>query len=95
MSAALAAELLEHNIAVNTLAPVSAVITPGVEMLGIDQSDPNFRAEPVEAMAEAALALCSEPAAMRTGETTYSVEFLRRIGRVVRNLDGRGEVNID
>ena len=94
MSAAMAAELLEHNIAVNTLSPVSAVITPGVEMLGIDQSDPNFRTEPVEAMAEAALLLCSERADVRTGETAYSLELLRRIGRVVRNLDGRGEVSI-
>jgi len=46
-------------------------------------------------MAEAALVLCSERAAVRTGETTYSVEFLRRIGRTVRGLDGTGEISID
>lgn len=94
MTAGMAAELYARNIVVNALAPVSAVITPGVAALGIDQSDPNFKAEPVEAMAEAALALCERDVRAVTGECIYSVEWLRRIGRPVRGLDGRGEISV-
>jgi hypothetical protein len=44
--------------------------------------------EPVEAMAEAALALASCDAKL-TGRVTYSLELLRELGREPRTLDGR------
>lgn len=85
-STGLAAELYEDGIAVNSLAPVAAVMTPGVEALGVVPEAFRLRAEPVEVMAEAALALCSPGAP--TGRILYSVEFLRETGRDVRGLDG-------
>lgn len=95
VTAGLAAEVLADNIAVNALAPVAAVMTPAIEALGINQDDPNFRTEPVEAMAEAALALCTCAPGEHTGEIVYSLELLRRLGRPVRGVDGRGEIPID
>ena len=45
--------------------------------------------EPVEAMAEAALVLCSCDPASMTGRVTYSVRLLEELGRPMRTLDGR------
>lgn len=84
----LAAELAGQGVAVNTLAPVAAVITPGVEALGIDKFIEPSMIEPVEAMAEAALALCCCPPEL-TGRVTYSLPLLAELGREVRTLDGR------
>jgi hypothetical protein len=44
--------------------------------------------EPIEAMAEAALALATCDAKL-SGRVTYSLELLRELGREVRTLDGR------
>jgi citronellol/citronellal dehydrogenase len=90
----IAAELYADGIAVNALAPVAAVITPGVLAKGLTSGDTNWidpsMIEPVEAMAEAALVLCScDPAAV-TGRVTYSVKLLEGLGRSIRTLDGRG-----
>ncbi len=88
MSTGLAAELYDDNIAVNSLAPVAAVITPGVEALGIaDWIEPSMT-EPIEAMAEAALALCTGDPSTLTGRVVYSLELLAELGRVLRTLDG-------
>jgi len=84
----LAAELHEHNIAVNLVAPVGAVYTPGLDNLGLD-FDPNHPAvEKEEHIAEAALALVTEPANMRTGTIAWSYKFLDEIGRTTMTLDG-------
>ena len=45
-------------------------------------------AEPVECMAEAALALCEPADPMITGRILYSKPFLEELGRGVRTLDG-------
>jgi NAD(P)-dependent dehydrogenase (short-subunit alcohol dehydrogenase family) len=88
LTAGIAAELSPAGIAVNTLAPVAAVITAAVRMTGADKWIVPEMIEPVEAMAEAALALsvCSPEL---TGRITYSLDLLRELGREVRTLDGR------
>ena len=79
LSTGLAAEVHEHGIVVNSLAPVAAVLTPGVEALGVVPEEFRRTAEPVEVMAEAALALCSPGAP--TGRVTYSRDLLTELGR--------------
>ena len=83
-----AAEFSEKGIAINTLAPVAAVITPGVESKGIAQFIEDSMIEPVEAMAEAALLLSSCDPARLTGRVTYSGDLLEEFGREIRALDG-------
>jgi citronellol/citronellal dehydrogenase len=87
MSAGLAAELAARNIAVNTLAPVEAVASEGALETGT--IDDAAHMEPVEAMAEAALALCSRPPAELSGRCVLSLELLAELGIAVRTLDGR------
>jgi NAD(P)-dependent dehydrogenase (short-subunit alcohol dehydrogenase family) len=89
LSTGLAAEFYAQGIAVNALAPVAAVITPGVEATDVGKWIEPSMIEPVEAMAEAALALCSGDPATLTGRVVYSVRFLEEIGRPIRTLDGR------
>jgi NAD(P)-dependent dehydrogenase (short-subunit alcohol dehydrogenase family) len=84
----IAAELSSYGIAVNTLAPVQAVITPGVTLVGADKWIEPSMIEPVEAMAEAALALCCCDPEKLTGRITYSLHLLRELGREIRTLDG-------
>ena len=72
----------------NTLAPVAAVITAAVRLTGADKWIKPEMIEPVEAMAEAALALANCDAKL-TGRVTYSLDLLRELGREIRTLDGR------
>lgn len=88
-STGLAAELYSDGIAVNALSPVAAVITPGLEAMGVSQFIEPSMIEPVEAMAEAALALCSGDPATLTGRVAYSLRLLEELGRPIRTLDGR------
>jgi NAD(P)-dependent dehydrogenase (short-subunit alcohol dehydrogenase family) len=88
LSAGIAAELSHAGIAVNTLAPVAAVITAAVRLTGAEQWIKPEMVEPVEAMAEAALALASCDATL-TGRVTYSLDLLRELRRELRTLDGR------
>jgi NAD(P)-dependent dehydrogenase (short-subunit alcohol dehydrogenase family) len=84
----IAAELYEDGIAVNALAPVAAVITAGVAAVGADKWIEPSMIEPIEAMAEAALALsCCDPKGL-TGRITYSLRLLEELGREIRTLDG-------
>lgn len=87
LTAGIAAELSGDGIAVNTLAPVAAVLTPGVEALGAARWIEPSMIEPVEAIAEAALALATCDASL-TGRVTYSLPLLRELGREIRTLDG-------
>ena len=94
LTAGLAAEFEGSGVAVNALAPFSVVWTPGADLVGTGQySDmPAWKEEPGEAMAEAALALCSGAPALVTGLIVYSTEYLEKIGRKVHTLDGRSEL---
>lgn len=76
----LAAEMLEHGISVNALSPDKVVATPG-QMFGRRYTQEMLdAAEPVEAMAEAALALVTGDPRERTGGIRYSTEVLQAYG---------------
>lgn len=87
MSAGFAAELAARRIAVNALAPVEAVASEGALETGT--IDAGAHIEPVEAMAEAALALCSRPPEELSGRCVLSLPLLRELGVTVHTLDGR------
>ena len=89
MTTGLAAELSGDGIAVNALAPVAAVLTPGVAALGVVPKDVPDLIEPVELMAEAAVVLSSGDPATLTGRVVYTRPFLAEIGRAPRVLGGR------
>jgi hypothetical protein len=74
--------------------PYSVVWTPAVEKLGMAQyrNSPMWSEEPPDAMAEAALALCTGDPAVVTGLVVYSTTYLEKIGRKIRTLDGSREL---
>ncbi len=80
----IAAELLDANIAVNCVAPSTAVRTPGASQLIPD----TFPTEPVEYLAETVLAMCHEPAAVRTGLVAFSLHYPYSQQLPVYTLDG-------
>ncbi|MFM7067086.1 MAG: SDR family NAD(P)-dependent oxidoreductase [Gammaproteobacteria bacterium] len=86
LTAGMAAELAGHRIAVNTLAPVEAVASEGALHSGTLDATTHY--EPVEAMAEAALQLCSADPAALSGRFAVSLPLLRELGVPVRSLDG-------
>ena len=76
----LAAEMYEHGVSVNALSPDKVVATPG-QMFGRRYTQEMLDAsEPVEAMAEAALALVSGDPKVVTGGIRYSAEVLEAFG---------------
>lgn len=79
-----AAELVADNIAVNCVAPSTAVRTPGAAQLIPD----TFPTEPVEYLAETVLAMCHVPAAERTGLVAFSLHYPWSQGLQVHSLDG-------
>ena len=89
LSISLAAELLADNIAVNVVAPVGAIMTPGVDALGVIQPGMEAYLEPVDHIAEAALTLASADPKTMTGKIAFSYMFLDEIGRSTRTLDGK------
>jgi NAD(P)-dependent dehydrogenase (short-subunit alcohol dehydrogenase family) len=89
LSISLAAELLPDNISVNVVAPVGAILTPGVEALGVITEETKAYLEPVEHIAEAALALVDAEPQKVTGKIAFSYFYLDEIGRPTRSLDGK------
>jgi NAD(P)-dependent dehydrogenase (short-subunit alcohol dehydrogenase family) len=91
LTSGLAAELSASNVAINALAPFSVVWTPGAAASGLEKyrSLPQWVEEPVEGMAEAALALCTVDPQVFSGRVVYSTTYLEETGRRVRTLDGR------
>jgi citronellol/citronellal dehydrogenase len=81
-----AMELYNDNIAVNTLAPESAVATD--HALSVAHLRPDH-CEPLETMAEAALALCTCDPKMMTGRVSYSLSLLAELNLAVHTLDGQ------
>jgi len=81
----LAAELLEHNIAVNMVGPSTAIRTPGASRY-IPEDYPT---EDPAYLAETVLAMCQLPAAQRTGLLAHSLHFPAALGLPVYSLDGR------
>lgn len=85
VSLGMAAELYKHRIAVNTLAPWDNVPTPGA---GAHDLVEDFRLEPEEIIAQAALELCAGDPASLTGRVAYSQPLLAEMGIVARSLTG-------
>lgn len=82
----LAHELAPEVIFVNTLAPENIVLTSAAEYVrDIARNNPDM-VEPVEMMAEAALALCS---GRHVGRVTYSRQLVHSLGLAVKSLDGK------
>lgn len=80
----LAAESWADNVAVNALSPNRVVPTPGTVFHHLVRpDDPDQVVEPVEVMAEAALALCHAPPRSRTGRIAYSQDLLDELGITV------------
>ena len=88
MTQGLAAELLPYNIAVNTLAPSTAIRTPGAA----DLIPEEYPSERIEYIAETGLALCHLPASERTGLTAYSLHFPLHHKLPVYTLDGKTRI---
>jgi len=85
----LAAELYGSGIAVNSLAPVAAVRTPGADSLVGDVLAANPAiVEPLELFVEATLVLATADPATLTGRICYSRPLLEELGRDYRALDG-------
>ncbi|MBT4520263.1 MAG: SDR family NAD(P)-dependent oxidoreductase [Halieaceae bacterium] len=83
---ALAHEVAADSVFINTLAPESIVLTSGAEFVrDIARKRPDML-EPVEMMAEAALALCSHSI---TGQVCYSRQVLHMLNLPLKTLDGR------
>jgi citronellol/citronellal dehydrogenase len=89
LSTGLAAELFDLGIVVNAVAPVAAVLTPGVRALGVVPEPYRANAEPVECLVEAILALSVPRDPPVTGRVLLSKPFLAELGLPVRTLDGR------
>jgi citronellol/citronellal dehydrogenase len=90
LTLAVASECEGQGIAVNALSPQAAIATPSLVAGGwID--DVFF--EPLETMAEAALALCTGDPAVLTGRIAYSLQLLVELGRPVRDLAGAALVD--
>ncbi len=93
LTVGLAAELYADGIAVNSLAPVAAVRTPGADALVGDVLDANPDiVEPLELFVEAALVLAVADPATLTGRVCYSRPLLRELDRDYRALDGSERV---
>jgi 3-oxoacyl-[acyl-carrier protein] reductase len=91
LTAGIAAELDGTGVCCNEFGPFSIVWTPGTAMVGVEKYRglPGWVEEPVEGMAETALALAScDPNAVN-GLTVYSTTYLAEIGREIRTLDGK------
>jgi 3-oxoacyl-[acyl-carrier protein] reductase len=86
-SQGLAAEVHGQGIAVNVLAPVAAVYTPGLAALGLGLAADSPICEPPEDMAEAAVEILTRPISY-TGQMDFSHKFLSGIGRSTMSLDG-------
>lgn len=81
----LAAELQQHNIAVNSIAPSGAIDTPGASSMIPE----GYVTEPVEYIASAALDLVHSPAKEWTGLVAHSMHYAHHYKLPVRSLDGQ------
>ncbi len=89
----LAAEVYDDGVAVNSLAPVAAVRTPGADTLVGDVLDANPEiVEPLELFVEATLVLATADPTTMTGRICSSRPLLEELARDYRELDGRVRV---
>lgn len=89
LTVTVASECEGQGIAVNALSPQAAIATPSLIAGGwID----DVFYEPLETMAEAALALCSADPNVLTGRIAYSLQLLLELKRPVLDLSGKEPV---
>jgi NAD(P)-dependent dehydrogenase (short-subunit alcohol dehydrogenase family) len=86
LTLAAAGELEGSGVSCNALTPQIAILTPRVAR-GNRVPFPELM-EPLEAMAEAALALCTGDPNVLTGRIAYSLQLLLELERPVRDLHG-------
>lgn len=86
MTSAWAVELHPRNIRINTIEPLAAVLSEGADELVGDILRPD-QIESMEAMVEAAVALCDCPID-RCGQVLSSLPLLDELNRTVMTLDG-------
>lgn len=79
-----AAELLASNIAVNMVAPSTAILTPGASRYIPD----DYPGENVAYLAHTVVEMCHLPAAERSGLLTHSMHFPAAHKLAVLDLDG-------
>ncbi len=84
----LAAELIDHNIAVNVVGPSTAIRTPGAS----DLIPSDYPTEDVAYLAETVLAMCHLPAEQRTGHVAFSMHWPAHHQLQVMSLDGRDKL---
>ena len=91
LTVSVAAECEGQGISVNALTPQAAISTPALANSGawIDQ----VMFEPLETMAEAALALITGDPATLTGRIAFSLQLLLELQRPVHDLHGRALVD--
>ena len=87
LTVSVASECEGQGISVNALTPQAAISTPALANSGawIDQ----VMFEPLETMAEAALALITGDPVTLTGRIAFSLQLLLELQRPVHDLDGR------
>lgn len=87
-SQGLAAELLDDDIAVNVVAPSTAIRTPGADQLIPD----DYPTEDVAYLAATVLDMCHLPATERTGRIAYSMQWPHDRQLTVHTLDAAAEL---
>jgi citronellol/citronellal dehydrogenase len=87
LTESLGAEFEGQGIAINAVAPEMAVATEGATAM---MELPAEWLEPVEALAEASVALATCDPARENGLVVKSLSYLRERGRTILALDGRG-----
>ena len=85
LTVSVASECEGQSIAVNALTPQGAIATPALVAAGWVEG---LMFEPLETMAEAALALCTADPAVLTGRIAYSLQLLVELQRPVLDLSG-------
>jgi NAD(P)-dependent dehydrogenase (short-subunit alcohol dehydrogenase family) len=89
LTIAAASECYDAGIAVNGLTPQAAIATPALVEAGwINEA----MFEPMDTMAEAALALCSSDPKVLTARIAYSLQLLLELERPVHDLHGEALV---
>jgi len=86
MTVSLAHEVVHEGISANTLAPQAAAATPG--LVASNWLDDGYF-EPLDTLAEAALALCEVDARVCTGRILYSLQYLVERGHPVHDVTGQ------
>ncbi len=85
LTVSMASECEGQGVAVNALAPQGAIATPSLVAAGWVEG---VMFEPLETMAEAALALCTGDPGLLTGRIAFSLQLLTELQRPVFDLHG-------